>query len=235
VTDREIDEILEAASRNTQAIDPGLRERIARSIQPLLRTVRPLPPTWALATGLFLICAAVAIAGAARAGFYGFEKLGLVDRTLIFSALAVLVGAAAVEFVSEMIPGSRVSVTPVTLLEGTCVALLAVFAVLFRDYTTEHFFSAGMVCLLTGLLHAAPAALACWWLLRRGFAVNAIAAGLAGGLLGGLAGVTMLELHCPNFEATHVLIWHTAVVPLSGAVGAMIAWAIQFRAGSGAD
>jgi hypothetical protein len=85
---------------------------------------------------------------------------------------------------------------------------------------------------LTGLLHAIPTGLVSWWLLRRSFAVNSIAAGLAAGTLGGLAGVSMLELHCDNFQAFHIIIWHTAVVPMSGAVGALLAWAVRLRAGS---
>ena len=79
-----------------------------------------------------------------------------------------------------------------------------------------------MVCLTAGLLHAVPAALASWLLLRRGFAVNPVAAGLVAGTLAGLAGVTMLELHCANFQALHVMLWHTAVIPVSGAVGALV-------------
>lgn len=224
--DREIDEILDAAVGDARQVDPALVERIAGSIQPSLRPVRPLPSTWKLAAGLFLTCAAVAVAGAARAGFYGFEKLALVDRALIFSALALLLGIAAVEFVSAMIPGSRARVSPTALLAATSAVLLAVFGALFRDYTTIHFFAAGIVCLVTGFLHALPAGLVCWWVLRRGFAVDRVAAGLAGGILGGLAGVAMLELHCPNFEAAHILVWHTAVVPLSGAVGALLAWSL---------
>lgn len=38
--------------------------------------------------------------------------------------------------------------------------------------------------------------------------------------VGGLAGIGVLELHCTNFQAAHVLLWHTAVVPVSGALGA---------------
>jgi hypothetical protein len=83
------------------------------------------------------------------------------------------------------------------------------------------------------LFHAVPVALASWLLLRRGFAVNAVAAGLAAGTLAGMAGVTMLELHCPNFEALHVMLWHTAVVPVSGAAGALLAWLRSLRAGVG--
>ena len=153
--------------------------------------MRPLPPTWVLASGLILICAAVALAGAARAGFYGIEKLSVLERALIFPTLGIFVWAGGCEFVSEMIPGSRRRMAPGALLGIGSLALLGLFAVLFRDYRTDHFVSAGIVCLLTGLLHAVPTGLVSWWLLRRGFAVNSVAAGLAGGTLAGLAGVTM--------------------------------------------
>ncbi len=48
-------------------------------------------------------------------------------------------------------------------------ALLGVFALVFRDYRTDHFISAGVACLKTGLLLAVPAALLNGLLLRRGF------------------------------------------------------------------
>ena len=53
--------------------------------------------------------------------------------------------------------------------------------------------------------------------------MNRTAAGLAAGTLAGLAGLTMLEFHCANFNAMHVMVWHTAVVPVSGLVGAIVA------------
>jgi hypothetical protein len=40
--------------------------------------------------------------------------------------------------------------------------------------------------------------------------------------LAGLAGLAVLELHCANFEALHVLVWHTLVVPVSAGFGALI-------------
>jgi len=36
-----------------------------------------------------------------------------------------------------------------------------------------------------------------------------------------------LELHCPNLEAAHVLVWHVAVVPVSAVVGALVGWAVR--------
>jgi hypothetical protein len=183
-----------------------------------------------LALGVVLIGGAVAVAGALRAGFYGFEKMDLLERAVIFSALFFVAYAAGTEFVNAMIPGSRRHVSSSNLVAITMVILLAVFGLLFRDYHTEHFFYVGVVCLVTGVLHAIPVGLLSWLLLRRGFAVNPVAAGLVGGTLAGLAGITLLELHCPNFQAFHILVWHTAVVPVSAALGALLARVLRRRA-----
>jgi hypothetical protein len=229
VRDEEIDEVLKKAARAPDDLRPEMLQRVADSIKPSLCPVRPLPPTWVMAGGLVLVCAVVSFAGAARAGFFGFEKMDLLERLLIFPALVLLAWMAGSEFVHAMIPGSRRRISPGAFLGFASAALLAVFAFLFRDYRTDHFFSVGIVCLLTGFLHAIPAALLGWLLLRRGFAVSSVSAGLVAGVLGGLAGVGVLELHCPNFEAAHVLVWHTAVVPLSGAAGALVAWTLRCR------
>jgi hypothetical protein len=146
---------------------------------------------------------------------------------LILLTLAILAWVTGEKFVDELIPASRHRLSPGALLAVVCAALLIVFALLFHDYHSDHFVSSGMVCLATGLLHAMPAALISYLLLRRGFAVNPISAGLVGGALAGLAGVTMLELHCSNFQALHVLFWHTLVVPVSAAAGALAGWLLR--------
>lgn len=222
--DREIDDILDQAAQAPHDMAPGLLDRVARSIGPPLVPVRPLPAAWVLESGLVLICAAVAVGGAARLGLYGIQKLSVWECALIFPALGVLIWLAATACVGETTPGSRRRVSPGILLGAGSLALVAIFAALFHDYQTERFVPQGVACLTAGLLHAIPAGLAAWLLLRRGFAVNAVAAGLAAGTLAGLAGMTMLELHCPNFEALHVMVWHTAVIPLSGLAGALLGW-----------
>jgi len=231
VSSKDIDEVLKRTVQAPHPVDPALLERIARSLQSSMRPVRPLPPNWVLAGGLALLCAVVALAASARAGFDGIEKLSIFQRALIFPTLSILMCFAAIEFVGEMIPGSLRRVTPRALLGAGGVALLAMFALLFRDYHTDHFVSSGITCLIMGLLHAIPTGLAIWFLLRRGFAVNAVAAGLAGGILAGLTGLAVLELHCANFQALHILVWHTAVVPVSGAAGAFLAWALHSKTG----
>jgi len=223
VRDREIDEILRQAAQVPHDVGPALLDRIAGSIGSSLRPVRPLPPGWVLAGGLILICAAVALAGASRLGFYGIQKMSAWERALVFPALGIVLWLAAAACIGEMVPGARRRVSPGFLLGAGSLAVLAVFAILFHDYRTDHFVSQGMACLTAGLLNAIPAALLSWLLLRRGFAVNSLGAGMAVGTLAGVAGLAMLELHCPNFQALHVMLWHTAVMPVSGAAGALLA------------
>jgi hypothetical protein len=229
VRDAEIDEALDKAARVPREVPAELLKRIADAIEPTVQPVRALPPTWMLAGGLVLISAAVALLGAARAGFQGVEALSLPARLLIFGTLTLLVCVTAVRLVGEWIPGSPRRLSAGALLALVVIMLLGVFALLFHDYRAEHFVSAGMACLSTGLLHAAPAALFGWWWLRRGWAVTSVSAGLAAGVLAGLAGVTVLELHCTDFHALHILVWHTLVIPASGAVGAFAGWALRQR------
>ncbi len=220
--EKEIDDILRKAAGAPQCVDPLVAARIGASIKSSMRPVRAVPPAWLMTIGLVLVCAGVSLAGAAHAGFFGLAKMDLLERLLVFPALGILMWLAAGSFVAQMIPASRQRISPGALLALGSAALLAVFAALFRDDHVDHFFSAGIACLVAGLLHAISAGLLSWLVLRRGFAVNPAAAGLVAGTLGGLAGLGMLELHCPNFEAAHILVWHLAVVPVSAALGALL-------------
>ena len=220
--DRRLDEMLARAGAAPD-VDPALLQRISASLQGSLGPVRPLPPRWVLAAGLSLISAALAFAGAAALGLHGIRRLTAPEAALIFSALAVFTWLVATLSTAEMTPGSRRRLGPLALLAIVSLALVGVFGLLFHDYRTERFVSQGLACLKAGLLNAVPAGIAGWLLLRRGFAVNPGAAGLAIGTLASLAGVTMLELHCANVETLHVMVWHTAVIPLSAGAGALVA------------
>jgi hypothetical protein len=221
VRNDEIDNILRQAGAAPHEVDPRVLEGIRGSIRPSMHPVRPLPSPMALTIGLFAICSAVPLAGAVRLGLFGLQHLSTFQRALIFPALAIFLWLAALSYIAERIPGQPQRVAPNRLLAIGSLGLIAVFAILFRDYGTERFLSQGVTCLTAGLLHAVPATLAIWVLLRRGFAVNPAASGLAAGMLAGLAGVSMLELHCANFEAPHVMVWHTAVLWVAGAAGAI--------------
>lgn len=229
MNDREIDELLKGA-KVPQGPGEVPLERIVESIAVSIRPVRPLPPLWVLAGGVALICATVALAGAVWMGFSGLAKMSVLERGAVFSTLGILVLAAAWELVSAMIPGCRRRFSSAVLLMVTSLGLAAVLALCFRDYRTTHFLHAGMVCLGVGVLHAIPAGLLSGLLLRRGFAVDTVSAGLAAGTLAGLAGVGMLELHCSNFQTTHVLVWHLSVLLVSAGLGAVCGLALRRRA-----
>ena len=226
MNDSEIDYLLESA-RSSHEPDPQALNRIAASVQASLKPVRPLPPNWVLTAVLFLIAATVVIAGAAHAGFSGIEQMAHWQRMLVFPALAFLISITAAEFVSAMVPGNRRRISSGPLLAVTVAVLAAAFALSFRDYQTTNFVSSGIICLLRGTLCALPAALLSWLLLRRGFAVKPVSAGLAVGALAGLAGLGFLEMNCTNFQAAHVLVWHIAVVPVCAIAGALAAWLLH--------
>jgi hypothetical protein len=232
--DEEIDDALRRATDDSPALDPALLARITGSIGSDLRPVRPLPPSGLLVCALVVVCAAAAVTGATLLGLHGVRAMSATEIGLIFPVLGILICLAAVVCVSEVIPGSRYRTAPFVnkrwvLPAAGCVILIGVFAAMFQDYRTERFVAQGVKCLTAGLLQAIPAAVGTWWVLRRGFAVNSLAAGLAQGTLAGLAGVSMLELHCANLEAPHVMLWHTVVIPLSGAAGALMVWTARSR------
>jgi hypothetical protein len=235
VTDGEMDEVLKRRSKAGPEVDGELVERIVESIQRTIGPVRPLPATWALKSCLAAACVAFAALGAAKLGLSGVHALTAWDGAVIFTALAAFIWLAAGTVVSEMIPGSARTVKPGTLLVGGCLVIIWIFWGLFDRYSAADFVHAGMVCLGAGLLQAIPMGVFAWLVLRRGFVLHPVAAGLAAGTLGGLAGITMLELHCPNLESSHAIVWHTAVIFVSAGCGAFVASTPRLLRRSGGD
>jgi hypothetical protein len=190
-----------------------------------MRPVRPIAPVWMLASLLVLISAIISIACAGSIGMYGIRKLSVSEIGAIFPALAIFTCLAALLSVARMTPGGfRWKMTNAgTLLLIIVAGWVALDAALFHDYALGAFVPQGIPCLRAGLVVAIPTGVASWIVLRRGFAVRPSSAGLAAGTLAGLAGLTMLELHCPILLAPHVMVWHTAVVPLSALAGAFLA------------
>ena len=203
---------------------------MAASLQP----VQPIAPAWMLASCLLSISVIVAVAAAWLLGFYGIRKLDVAAIGSIFPALAIFVWLAALLCVagddsrrgcSWKNPGIMEPVmrNPGMLLLVVIAIWIALDAIIFRDYDIGAFIPQGVGCLRAGLVVAIPTGVASWLLVRRGFAVNPVGAGLAAGMLAGLAGLLMLEIHCPNFRAPHVMLWHTAVVPVSALSGGILA------------
>lgn len=218
-----LEDLLRSAAENEPDTIPGNLDKITALISESLTPVRPLPAIgWHVAM-LLVVCAGVAYAGAATLGMGGLHKLTAAAAVVILAALAILATGVAYAAASTMRPGAR-RYLPAGALVGVVSALTAIlFAVLFVHYGFVHFFARGLACLKAGLIHAAIAAALMWFVLRRTYAVDPKAAGTIIGTLAGFAGVTMLELHCTDFHAQHVLIWHTAVLPCSALLGRLLA------------
>ncbi len=227
MSDKDVDDVLQQAAAAIPPVDAALLDRISRSIGPSLRPVQPLPSPRLLVTALVIVCMGVASLGGTLLGLHGIQKMSASEIGLIFPVLCILIWLAAAVSVKQMIPGSRHLLAPWVSVAIGCTALIADFALLFHDWRNERFISQGVACLSAGLMVGIPAALLSWLVLRRGFATNSLLAGFAQGALAGLAGVGMLELHCQNFETLHVMVWHTAVLPLAGAAGALLVWATR--------
>jgi hypothetical protein len=205
-----------------EAPDSALTERIAASLARDLKPVRPLPPPGATVSGLLVVFLAVVSLGATKLGYFGLARLSPGAIALIFPALAGLALLAAAASVNAMIPGGKQPFHPAALMAGACAIMAAAFTLVFRDYTLGRFVPQGIACLKAGMLWAAPMAVFTWILLRRGYAVDRNAAGVACGTFAGLAGLTVLEFHCPNFRLWHILVWHLAVVPIGAAILAAV-------------
>jgi hypothetical protein len=196
-------------------VTPAVLDRMLRDLKP----VRPRPSTGALAGAVLAVFAAIGVAGATILGAYGWHRLTPLAVALIFPALIALASLTAYAAVGALIPGAKRLAHPAVLTGAACLIMPVLFAVVFPDHRTDSFVHQGMGCLRAGLLWAIPAGAGTWLVLRRGFAVDRHAAGMAIGTLAGLAGLTVLELHCPNFRMPHVAVWHTAAVPIAAAAG----------------
>ncbi len=219
MTPDEIDSMLrQAADRALKDSEESTTARAEAAILKDLPPVRVLAPAWVFTLGLLALSAAFAVASAVALGMLGLRALSPPQQALIFSALLATAWLAAVACAREMSPaaGTRRGARALSL-----AALLfpALFALAFHDYSTRNFVREGIPCLIAGLCVAVPTGLAIALVLRRGFVLDWSAAGVAAGALSGLAGLGMLELHCPNLKAIHVIVWHVAVVISSGALG----------------
>jgi hypothetical protein len=208
----------EASDRAFQ--DESCRASVARVESGLLVNLRPiriLAPPWVLALSFILLFAVLGTASASVLGMHGLHVLSGWQRGLIFLTLTVVVWLSSVACAREMRPtGPRFGMLSLLVAAS---AFPALFSLIFDNYSIQKFVPEGIPCLVAGLCASMPTAIVAVYLLRRGFVMDWSQAGLAAGTLSGLTGLAMLELHCPNLKAIHVITWHVAVVIVSGILG----------------
>jgi hypothetical protein len=134
----------------------------------------------------------------------------------------------------QIVPGSKLPVSPYLSVVIVWGVFAGVIATLFRPHEEPAFVSTGLVCLRIGLECALTAGVLSWLLLRRGAILNPPPTGVTAGALAGLSGLTVLELFCPNPNAYHILVWHIAAASASALGGMAIGFIAEYSSRSGA-
>jgi hypothetical protein len=116
------------------------------------------------------------------------------------------------------------------LTGGILLSLAAIFCVLLPYHTETSFWVPSGNCLQLGVVFAVPTAALAWGLLRRGAVLSPAISGAAAGLLGGLAGLTVLEIHCPDHNLAHVLVAHWGAALVCTAIGLVAGASMEERA-----
>lgn len=213
----------QAAQHGDQAVTDGDAMERVEAMLHNLRPVRPLAPEWVFLLAFLIVFAALGTAAATALGMHGLPLLNAGQRASIFASLLAAAWLASVACIREMRPASGRRLSAFALLVAS-LGFPLLFSLVFRNYSFLHFTAEGVPCLVAGLSVSIPTGVVLSILLRRGFVMDWSMAGVAAGTLSGLAGLGMLELHCPNLKAIHVMTWHTAVVVVSGVLGFAAGW-----------
>ena len=204
--------------RNLSPIIETLASRLASDLRP----VRPLPRSGLFLAALGSLCAMIAALGIYREGTAGFHAMSSLQSVSILIALAVCSAISASSLVHQIVPGSRHRFQPETLPAAVTGSLLLVAIAIFQFRDETSFWPGIWFCIRMGLSFASLAAVPFWLLLRRGAVLSPPATVTAAGLLAGLAGMTVVEVHCPNLDLPHVLISHVGTPVLSALLGYVI-------------
>ena len=214
--------LVRALGATNPIVEPpiDLLQRIAASVTADLKPVKPMAPEWARFLALMVALALVAAVGASALGTAGWQALGEWQRLVIFSTLGAGAGMLAFSVGRQVVPGSRLALSPGLLVAAVLGITAGIFAGLFRSHEEATFVATGLVCFRIGLECAIPAGVVFWMILRRGAALDPALTGATAGALAGFSGLTVLETFCPNLNIYHVLVWHLGGT-LASAIGGL--------------
>ena len=213
------------APASTDTPSPEMLQNLARKLAAGLRPVRPLAPMRYFLCAFAGIFGLIVALGVYRMGPFAISVMSPVQGVTILCALAASAGLLAYSLVHQMVPGSRQPLNPELLPAAIMIMLLLVTAVLFQFQYHANFWGNSWGCFRAGAPFALIAILPIWLLLRRGAVLTPRSTGAAAGLLAGLVGASVLEIHCPNLDVSHILIGHLGVAVAGAVVGLSIGFA----------
>ena len=211
---------------------PATLRQIAEGMATNLRPVRPVAPTpyfFGAFVGIFVSIVAL---GVYRMGAFAIAVMTPLQTAAILNVLAISTGLLAYSLVHQMVPGSRHRIPPRLLPVGITISLAIAIAVLFQFQHERSFWGNALACIRAGTPIGFMAAVPFWLVLRRGAILSPGVTGAATGLLAGLVGTSVLEIHCPNLDARHILVSHLGVAMLCALVGLAIGFTAAFYAGN---
>ncbi len=224
---RDIDKIL-ARDEGGPPLPPDLASSIAGRMARGLKPVRPLPSAGRITAGFAFISAAILLLAALVLGHLGFASLNWSAVIVTFGSLAVCIGLVSFALSGEMAPGSRRFMPSWTLVTAILLGLAVLSAALFPYRAEAAFWRNVGRCFPIGIGSGALVGGISWFLIRRGAVLNPKSAGALAGLLGGITGMAVLEAHCANFNAAHILMAHWGVA-IAGAAAGWIGASIAAR------
>lgn len=209
--------------------------RLASGLAADLSPTQPLAPKGFYLTAFVGIFASIVAFGVFREGTRALSAMSLVQILSILGALGACAFLVASSLVSQMVPGSLHRFRPEFLPAAVVVTLSLVAGVLFQFGDGTRFWARGWACLRMGVPFALLAAGPFWVVLRRGAILSPRAAGATTGLLAGLAGTSVLEIHCPNLDLSHILVWHVGVSVLGSLCGLAAGVVAEFLTSSSTE
>jgi len=208
---------------------PATLRQIAGRMATGLRPVRPIAPAryfFGAFAGIFVSIVALAVY---RMGAFAIGVMTPLQTAVILGALAVSTGLLAYSLVQQMVPGSRHRIHPRLLPVAITISLTIAMAVLFQFQHERNFWANAWACIRAGTPIGVLAAVPFWLVLRRGAILSPTMSGAATGLFAGLVGTSVLEIHCPNLDAWHILVSHLGVAILCALAGLVIGWAVEVK------
>ena len=214
-TQGELDDLIGIPALTAQelpALPSDRLKQIEAALVADLRPVRPLAPDSVYLAGFAGIFLAVCIAGCYIVGRYGWHALSELQRIAVFVPLVASTVLLAFSLVRQMRPAAKYARSSALVSGALFILLLPIMALLFQPAQESAFVRHGLVCFRTGMVFAIPAAFFFALLLLRGAALSPTLTGATAGGLAGLVGLAVLEIHCPDLNVYHIVVWHLSVV-----------------------
>ena len=198
---------------------PATLRQIEEGMTTNLRPVRPVAPARYFLGAFVGIFVSIVALGVYRLGAFAIAVMTPLQTAAILSTLAIGTGLLASSLVHQMVPGSRHRISPGLLPVGITISLIVAIAVLFQFQHERDFWGNAWACIRAGIPIGVLAAVPFWLVLRRGAILSPSMTGAATGLLAGLVGASVLEIHCPNLDAWHILVSHVGLAILCALAG----------------